>query len=153
MRVGRFIIIIFGIVIVGYMFYLFVGMSSTYPPLKNYNFHVSKQAFDQKLADRILSSPGWSFERRDSIKTKESKDCFWVSLSYKQNDQYLEYIVKYCISSNDLKDDDKCLNLYVVSLVDYVKQKSYKTSSKDVDKLMQLLEGILLNGLAPHCSN
>jgi hypothetical protein len=151
MSVGKFIVIIFGVIIIGYMFYLFVAMSSTYPPLKGYSFDASKDLFYQKLAIRTLDSPGWSLERGDSVKIKEGEDCFWISLSYKQSDQYLNYTIKYCIDAHDLNENDGCLRLYVVDIVDYVKQKSYNTS-KEAENLLQTLDRTILDGLVPPCS-
>jgi hypothetical protein len=152
MRVTKFIVIVFGVIIIGYMFYLFVGMSSTYPPLKDYRFKVSKEVFAQKLARRILNSHGWTLERRDSVKIKAREDCFWISLSYKRNQEHLEYSLKYCIDNHDLIEDDGCLTLYVVSIVDYVKQRSYYRSGEEVEHVLQILDRTVLDGLVPACS-
>ena len=147
------IVIAFLIVIVGYILYLGIAMSSTYPAIKKYSFNVNKISFEEKLAVRIESSNGWSFQRNDSIKW-EDETCYWASLFYKADRQDLVYEIKYCFDSKALTENSECARAELVSIIDYVKKSdSHKLSDKDVEKLLQILDRTILNELAPACSN
>jgi len=146
------IVVVFLIVVVGYILYLGIGMSSTYPAIKEYSFGVNKVSFEQKLSDRINSSNGWSLEKKDSIKG-EDEVCYWASLFYKGNGQDLVYEIKYCLDIKALSGDNACVRLEIVGAFDYNKKSGgYKLSDKDVDKLLEILDRTILKELAPSCS-
>ena len=98
MKMIKVIVVVFLIALIYYVFHLVIGMSSTYPSIKKYSFGVNKGFLEQKLADRINSSSGWSMEKKDSIKG-ENEICYWTSLLYDKNGQKFEYDIKYCLDS------------------------------------------------------
>lgn len=154
MKMFKFIAIAFLIVSIIYVLYLVIGMSSTYPPIKKYEFGVSQVDFNQKLIDRIRNSEGWSFEQRDSLKEKEGEACYSTSLVYQRNEQHIEYILKYCFGDKRSIGNDECTKVAIVSIIDYKKQSnSRKLPAQDVEKLVQILDHALLDRLAPSCSN
>lgn len=151
MKMIKVIVVVFLIALIYYVFHLVIGMSSTYPSIKKYSFGVNKGFLEQKLADRINSSSGWSMEKKDSIKG-ENEICYWTSLLYDKNGQKFEYDIKYCLDSKPLIEDSACVQLEIVGAFDYViKSGGYKLSDKDVDKLLQILDSAILNKLAPAC--
>lgn len=152
MKTGIVFLIAFFIVCAGYMLFLVIGMSSTYPSIRKYSFNVNKGYFEQLLVDRILSSPGWSLEKRDSVKW-ENETCYGTSLTYETNGHNLEYLVRYCFDSDKLVESVQCMRMEVVMVVDYIRRSSsHELSDKDVDKLLEVLEGAILNKLAPPCA-
>lgn len=152
MKNGVVFLIVFVTAIVGYILYFVIGISSTFPPIKEYKFDVSKVDFEQKLINRINDSQGWYFEESDSIKGINSEDCYWASLFFKRNEQHLEYIIKYCGDSHALKNSERCLSLYVIGALDYAnKSGGYKLKDKDVENLIEHLDRALLYELVPSC--
>lgn len=152
MRKGKWIILSLVVLALAYIFYLIVGMSSTYPPIREYEFEVSKEIFYKQLTSRINNSAGWSYQQRDSLKGINDQDCYWISVSYKTNDNNLLYTLKYCSNLKDKKDSGQCLEFYVVSVIDYTKGKDYKTLDDEVGNLLQILDRTVLDGLVPACS-
>lgn len=152
MKMIKVIVIAFLIILIGYMLYLVVEMSSTYPGIKKYSFGVNKISLEQKLSDRINSSNGWSLEKKDSI-TGENEVCYWTSLLYEENGRKFEYDIKYCLDLKTSNEDNVCVRLEVVGAFDYInKSGGYKLSDKDVEKLVQILDRAILSELAPACS-
>jgi len=151
MKMIKVIVIVFLVVFIGYVSYLVIGMSSTYPAIKEYSLGVNKVSFEQKLSDRINSSNGWSLEKKDSIKG-EDEVCYWASLFYKGNGQDLVYEIKYCLDIKALSGDNACVRLEIVGAFDYNKKSGgYKLSDKDVDKLLEILDRTILKELASSC--
>lgn len=152
MKMIKVIVIAFLIIFIAYILYLVIGMSSTYPAIKEYSFGVNKASFEQKLSDRINSSKGWSLEKKDSIKG-ENEVCYWTSLFYEENGQKFEYDIKYCVDLQTLSGNNACVRLEIVGAFDHVKKSGgYKLSDKDVERLLEILDRTILNGLAPACS-
>jgi hypothetical protein len=152
MKVGSLILIVSAIVIVGYMFYLFIGMSSTYPSIREYDLAISKIDFENKIAERVKTDQGWSFEKTDSVEDDKDETCYWASLSYLEDGRQLMYDIKYCVRSRSLDEEEKCLELYVVGAFDYAKKSGgYKSSDEDVEELMKILDRAIA-GLASGCS-
>lgn len=141
------------IVVLGYMLYFVVGMSSTFPSIKEYHFAASKTSFEEKLTARINASNGWSLENTDTVKGEKGDTCYWASLTYLGNGQQLKYDIQYCVDGDNSNNDEKCLLLYVVGVFDYVKKSGgYKSSDKGVGELLQTLDRALLTDFAPDCS-
>jgi hypothetical protein len=152
MKVRHFFLIAFLITIFGYILYLAIGMSSTYPAIKKYKFEISKDSLIKRLDDRINKNLGWSLEKRDSIMGREDEDCFWASLSYQDNEQDIEYRIKFC-RPTFINEGDKCLELYVVGAYDYTNKTGGYKPTEEVEKLIQFLDSALLNELAKDCSH
>ena len=148
----KMIWVVFLIVVIGYILYLGIGMSSTYPAIKEYSFGVNKVSFEQKLSDRINSSNGWSFQKEDSIQW-EDETCYWARLFYKANGQDLLYTIKYCFDSKTLTGSGECARIEVVNVIDYIKKRdAHELPDKDVEKLLEILDRTILNELVPACS-
>ncbi|MBT1696855.1 hypothetical protein KK083_08230 [Fulvivirgaceae bacterium PWU4] len=142
------------IVVVGYMLYFVIGISSTFPSIKEYHFATSQASFEEKLTARINASNGWSLENTDTVKGEKGDACYWASLTYQENGQHLKYDIKYCADGDDSNNDKKCFLLYIVGAFDYVnKSGGYKSSDKDVSELLQVLDRALLTDFAPDCSD
>ena len=153
MKIGRIIVVVFLIVFIGYVLYLGIGMSYTYPSIKEYYYDVNKVSFEEKLAVRIDSANGWSLQRKDSIKGKDGVS-YWTSLFYEANGQDLEYTIKYCLDLKTSSGSGTCVRLEIVGAFDYAnKTGGYKLSDSDAEKLLYELEHTILNELAPACSS
>lgn len=152
MKLSHLLVIALVIAIVAYMLYFVVGMSSTFPSLREYHFGASKISFEKKLAAKVSASYGWSLENTDTVSGEKGESCYWASLTYQKNGQHLKYDIKYCVDEDSSNNDGKCLSLYVVGAFDYVeKSGGYKSSDKDVGGLLQTLDRALLTELAPVC--
>jgi hypothetical protein len=139
------IIIGFLVLFAAYILYVVIGMSSTFPSIKKYSFNLTKDSFERKLIQRADSLNGWSLAKEDSIKGDE-EIWYWASLNYEGNDQQAEYTVKYCEKAG-------CVKLEIVGAFDRVnKSGGYKSSDDDVQKLLEILDRVILNDLAPFCS-
>ncbi|MGC3946382.1 MAG: hypothetical protein QM762_17990 [Chryseolinea sp.] len=149
MKMIKVFAIVFLCVVVGYMVYLAVGMSSTYPALKEYSFGVSKEEFEEKLLNKVNSLEPWSFKRKGNRKDSE-EDCYWSTLFYKANGQDVVYQIKYCFS-HDVPNEGSCLKLELVRAFDY-NRKTEKATDEEVERLVRMLDDVILKNLAPSCS-
>lgn len=153
MKMIWIVVVVFLILIVGYILYLGIGMSYTYPSIKEYSFGVNKVSFEEKLANRVSSSNGWSLKKKDSIKG-EDEICYWASLFYKADGQDLVYEIKYCFDSKASTGDSECARIGVIDVIDFNKKSNSRDlPDKDVEKLLEILERTILNELAPACSS
>lgn len=160
MKLPRLLVIVLAIVVLGYILYLVgyilyfvIGMSSTFPAIREYHFATSNVSFEDKLTARVNASNGWSLEKTDTIKG-EGEVCYWASLTYQENGQQLKYDIKYCVGGDNSNNNGQCLLLSVVGAFDYVnKSGGYKSSDKDVSELLQVLDRALLTDFAPDCSD
>lgn len=155
MRGRKLFTIVLSIAILGYVIYLlvlFVGISSSFPSIKEYNLAASEIKFEEKLAERINATPGWSFEKTDSVNGQNGEVCDWASISYIGGGQQLWFEVKYCTNSDSLNPRKECMRLYLIGAFDYVNGTGgYKLSDKGVEELVKILDDTLV-GLASDCS-
>ncbi len=150
MKIGKIVLVAFLVMFLGYLLYLGIVMSYSYPAIKEYYFDVKKDSFEEKLTFRIDSSSGWSLEKEDTVKGVDEV-CYWASLYYEENGQKLAYDIKYCLDSKT--SSGGCIRLEIVDVIDYIKKSSRrKLSDKEVEKLLQILDSTILNELAPACS-
>lgn len=153
MKISRIILVASLIVFIGYLLYLGIGMSYTYPHIKDYCYDINKVSFEKKLAVRIDSSNGWSLEMTDSLNGKNDS-CYRATLFYEGNGQKLKYRIKYCSDSKESFKDSVFVRLGVVGAFDHInKNGGYKLSDGNVEKLLDKLDSAILNELAPRCSN
>jgi len=144
MKAFKLTTILLAIVIVGSLVYsllLFVGMSSTFSPIKEYHLATTMIEFEQMFVERINTPLDWSFEKTDSVRGEKGEVCYWASLFYNENEQQIKYEVKYCIYPDRSNNNEKCLTLYLVGAFNYLnKSGGYRLSDKDVDQLVKILD-------------
>lgn len=140
------------VIFLGYLLYLGVGMSSTYPAIKEYSFRIKETYFIEKITDRVNSIKGWSMKKTDSVRGKY-ETCYWSSLLCEENGQKLEYDIKHCLGAES-NEDDSCVELEVIGAFDHNnKSGGYRLSDKDVKELLNILDRAILSELAPACSD
>jgi len=145
----KVIIICAAIIVMAYLLFLGIGMSSTHPPIAEYSFHANTESFKRLLSRTIDTYSGWSLVENDTVST-ENEACCWTSLFYRDSGRSYEYSIKYCGSTKNASPETQGVRVEVIGAFDHnTKTGGYKISDQDVPRLLEFVESTLLKKMKP----
>jgi hypothetical protein len=135
---------IIGLVIVlGYFVYFVSGVSSTYPPIRKYEYKGSFNQFITSIRQYTSTNSDVKFKITDTVGNKENGHAIYLNIETKTNQDSIEYGVR-CEEYNSKGNP----NLTIISLVEaYNKTQNiggYSKKAKGVDVLVNEFELIIL---------
>jgi hypothetical protein len=128
-----------------YLAYPILTISSTFEPLQEYTYPISKLNLEKSLRTLRLSDSRITYQITDTIGSKEDGYKFYITLLYKKSSiQNCEYNLNYEEQTVLWKNSNK-LKLNLVGAFDKSKNTGgYLKSDKDVSKLIEIFETEIL---------
>jgi hypothetical protein len=137
------------IIVIGVFDYFVSGVSSTYPPIRKYEYKGSFNQLITGIRDYTLSNADVKFKITDTVGNKDNGYAIYLNIETKTNQDSIEYDLK-CEEYNSKGNP----NLTIISLVEaYNKTQNiggYSKKTKGVDDLVNEFE---LNILKPFNDN
>ena len=128
-----------------YLAYPILNISSTFEPLQEYTYPISKLNFEKSLRTLRLSDSRIKYQITDSTGFKGDGYKYYITLLFKKsNIQNYEYNFN-CEEQTVLWRNSNTLKLNLVGAFDKLKNTGgYKKSDKDVPKLIDIFETDIL---------
>jgi hypothetical protein len=135
------IFLIFIGIIFFYLAYPILNISSTFEPLQEYNYPISKLNLEKSLYNLRLSDSRITYQITDTTGTKGDGYNYYITLLFKKsNIQNYEYHFNY-EEQIGLWNNSNTLKLSLVGAFDKSKNTGgYQKSDKDVSKIIKIFE-------------
>lgn len=127
------------VIIIGFFVYFVSGLSSTYPPIRKYEYKGSLNQLVTSIREYTLTNADVKFKITDTVGNKENGYAIYLNIETKTNQDSIEYGLK-CEEYNSKGNP----NLTIISLVEaYNKTQNtggYSKKAKGVDGLVNEFE-------------
>jgi hypothetical protein len=138
---------IIGLVIsIGYFVYFVSGVSSTYPPIRKYEYRGSFNQLITGIRNYTLTNADVKFKIADTVGNKDNGYAIYLNIETKTNQDSIEYDLR-CEEYNSKGNP----NLTIISLVEVCNKTQnmggYSTKAKGVDGLVNEFELNILKSL------
>jgi hypothetical protein len=126
-------------IIIGFFVYFVSGVSSTYPPIRKYEYNGSLNRFIIGIRKYALTNTNVKFKITDTVGDKDKGYAIYLEIETKTNQDSIEYDLK-CEENNSKGNP----NLTIISLVEaYNKTQNiggYSKKAKGVDSVANEFE-------------
>ncbi|MEO6177335.1 MAG: hypothetical protein ABIP27_19425 [Flavobacterium circumlabens] len=141
MKYLKIFLISIGILFSIILFYPILQISSTFEPLQEYNYSISKLNLEKSLRSLRLSDSRIEYQITDTTGSKENGYKYYVTLLFKKsNIQNYEYNLNY-EEQTGLWKNSNTLKLNLVGAFDKSKNTGgYQKNDEDVLKLIEIFE-------------
>ncbi len=144
MRLGIIIAIIAALIIGGFIYFV-AGVSSTYPPIRKYEYLGSFNQFITEIRNYTSINPGVEFKITDTVGSKDNGYATYLIIEMKTNQGNIEYGLK-CEEYNSKDNPNKT----IISLVEaYNKTRIIGGYSKEAKGIEPLVNNFDVNFLTP----
>jgi hypothetical protein len=132
-------------IIIFYLGYPILQISSTFKPLQEYNYPISKLNLEKSLLNLRLSDSRITYQITDTTGSKEDGYKYYITLLFKKSSaQNYEYNLNY-EQQTILWKNSNTLKLNLVGAFDKSKNTGgFKKNDKDVPKLIEIFETDIL---------
>ncbi|MEP6929633.1 MAG: hypothetical protein ABI850_06460 [Flavobacterium sp.] len=134
------------LIIFFYFFYAILQISSTFEPLEEYNYSISKLNLEKSLRTLRLSDSRIEYQVTDTTGSKKDGYKYYVTLLFKKSSiQNYEYNLNYEEQTFFWKNSNT-LKLNLIGAFDKSKNTGgYQKNDKDVPKLIEIFETDILS--------
>jgi hypothetical protein len=129
----------------------FMTRSTTYDPLKSFQFPLTKEELRGQLFQTINAGTNWTIKLTDSTGT-DNKLNYYCDIVYRDEANEYKYYIKYK-KENSFWDSNVKSEIDLIGAFD-IRHKTggYKTEDTDVDKLTDIFEKEVIKRLSKNTS-